>query len=89
MKVLFFNFEDYPCTFIELPSDESAMAMDVDQISFAVPPQILESSIEDDTLREYEGESTTTITYELIVDGSPKGKEKLADSEGYTYTVKT
>ena len=29
------------------------------------------------------------MTFHLIEDGSQKGKEKLADSNGYTYTVKT
>ena len=28
------------------------------------------------------------VTYQVIQDGSQKGKEKLADSQGYTYIVK-
>lgn len=58
-------------------------------ISFEIPQQLTESSIEDDTPRQYDDENMPTVTtYEMIEDGSQKGKEKLADSEGYTYTVK-
>ena len=68
------------------------VSMELGEISFEVPPQIMESSIEDDTPRLYDGENLplpAVTTYEAIRDGSQKGKEKLADSEGYTYTLKT
>lgn len=59
------------------------------KISFEVPSQLEESSIEDDTPRQHDNDNTPTVaTYERINDGSQKGKEKLADSEGYTYTIK-
>lgn len=58
--------------------------------SFVVPTQIEESSIADNSPGAYEiGEIPAVTTYEVIKDGSQKGKEKLADSNGYTYTVKT
>ena len=53
------------------------------KISFEVPSQLEESSIEDDTPRQHDNDNTPTVaTYEVIKDGSQKGKEKLADSEG-------
>ena len=58
-------------------------------ISFEVPPQLSESSIEDDTPVDDTVIALPTVTnYEVIKGGSQKGKEKLADREGYTYTVK-
>lgn len=57
--------------------------------SFEVPQQLMESSMEDDTPRLYDDANVPAVpTYQVIEDGSQKGKEKLADSEGYTYTVK-
>ena len=54
-------------------------------ISFEVPPQLLESSIEDDTLVQNDDIAMPMVTtYEVIKEGSQKGKEKLADSKGYT-----
>ena len=59
-------------------------------MSFEVPRRITESSIEDDPPMQYDGENGPAVTtYEIIKDGSQKGKEKLADSNGYTYIVKT
>ena len=73
--------------FIDHPSDPS---MELSDKSFEVPREIMESSIEDDTPRQYDGETVPAVTtYEIIKDGSQKGKEKLADSDGYTYIVKT
>ena len=55
--------------------------------SFEVPEQLEESSIADDAPRQYDSASLpAVITYQVIEDGSQKGKEKLADSLGYTYT---
>jgi hypothetical protein len=57
--------------------------------SFEVPEQLVESSIDDDTPRQCDrADVPTVITYQVIQDGSQKGKEKLADSQGYTYIVK-
>lgn len=57
--------------------------------SFEVPQQLMESSIEDETPRLDDDANVPSVpTYQVIEDGSQKGKEKLADSEGYTYTVK-
>ncbi|CAB4009919.1 Hypothetical predicted protein, partial [Paramuricea clavata] len=52
-------------------------------ISFDVPPQLSESSIEDETVRQYDDMPMVTM-YEVIEEGSQKGKKKLADSKGYT-----
>ena len=50
---------------------------------------MIESSLEDATPMERSDTSVpAVVTYEVIKDGSQKGKEKLADNEGYTYTVK-
>jgi hypothetical protein len=58
-------------------------------ISFEVPPQLSESSIEDNSPAQNDDIAMPMVTtYEVIKEGSQKGKEKLADSEGYTYTVK-
>lgn len=58
--------------------------------SFEVPHRLEESSIENDVVTDIEeNEIPTEVTYEIIADGSQKGKEILADSDGYTYTVKT
>ena len=52
-----------------------------------MPEQLEESSIADDTPMQYDGASLPTVTtYQVIEDGSQKGKEKLVDSLGYTYT---
>jgi hypothetical protein len=57
--------------------------------SFEVPEQLVESSIDDDTPSQCDrADVPTVITYQVIQDGSQKGKEKLADSQGYTYIVK-
>ena len=57
--------------------------------SFEVPEQLEESSIADDAQRQYDSVSLpAVITYQVIEDGSQKGKEKLADRLGYNYTVK-
>ena len=75
------------CICADHPSHVSGQ---LDNISFEVPPQILESSIEEDAPGEYVGENVPALTaYEIIMDGSQKGKEKLADSDGFTYIVKT
>ena len=56
---------------------------------FDVPDQLVESSFEDDTPRQFDSVNIqTVIDYQVIEDGSQKGKEKLADSHGYTYTIK-
>lgn len=58
--------------------------------SFEVPHRLEESSIENDVVTDIEeNEIPTEVTYEIIADGSQKGKEILADSNAYTYTVKT
>ena len=65
--------------------------MDVDTMpSFDVPPQFMESSFEDDVLRQSDNNDTQpqAVTYEIIEEGTQKGKKKLADSEAYTYTIK-
>jgi hypothetical protein len=68
----------------------SHVSNELENISFEVPQQVFESSIEDDIPGHYETENVPAITtYEIIKDGSQKGKEKLADSEGFTYIIKT
>jgi hypothetical protein len=54
-----------------------------------VPAAVEESSIEDENPEMYDGDDNGPTTYVLITYGTQKGKEKLADSNGYTYTVKT
>ena len=56
---------------------------------FDVPDQLVESSFEDDTPRQLDSVNIqTVIDYQVIEDGLQKGKEKLADSHGYMYTIK-
>ena len=57
--------------------------------SFDVPPQFMESSFEDDVVRQSDNNDTQpeVASYEIIEEGTQKGK-KLANSEGYTYTIK-
>ena len=72
---------------IQQPDHETSMEVDSKDvmINFDVPPQFLESSIEDETVRQYDNDDMPTVTtYEVIEEGSQKGKKKLADSEGYT-----
>ena len=83
-----------PLLFPDTPNS-SVAPMDVESsnddilISFEVPPQLSESSIEDDSPAQNDDIAMPMVTtYEVIKEGSQKGKEKLADSEGYTYTVK-
>ncbi|XP_071810737.1 uncharacterized protein [Apostichopus japonicus] len=56
---------------------------------FDIPEIMQESSIEEHAPQQYDGSDSSETTYQIITDGSQKGKEKLADSDGYTYTVKT
>ena len=84
----------------ELPNDESASLFpNIEfvetypetsiEANFEVPQQVIQSSLEDATPMERSDTSVpAVVTYEVIKDGLQKGKEKLADSEGYTYTVK-
>ena len=63
--------------------------MDVDTMpSFDVPPQFMESSFEDDVLRQSDKNDTQpqAVTYEIIEEG--RGEKKLVDSKSYTYTIK-
>ena len=68
------------------------MDMDSDHVmpSFDVPPQLMESSIEDDAPRQCDDNNMQpmVVTYKVIEEGTQKGKKKLADSEGYTYMIK-
>ena len=57
--------------------------------SINVPSDLEESSIEDATPAEINTTFEGPTTYEVIDSGSQKGKKKLADSDGYLYTVKT
>ena len=56
--------------------------------SFDVPPQFMESSFEDDVLRQSDKNDTQPQAVTIIEEGTQKGKKKLADSKGYTYTIK-
>lgn len=85
-----------PCS--DLPADLKTLAknsrnseeMNVITLeSFMVPSQNEESSIEGDSPETDEHCENPAVTFHLIEDGSQKGKEKLADSNGYTFTVKT
>lgn len=72
-------FMDYDLLDDEIRGDET---MDVD-----IPPRLEESSIQDETPQTF-NDDPTEVTYEIVNCGSQKSKEKLADSIGYTYTVK-
>ena len=94
----FNRFLDQPCAEdvfpadLETPTESSRNPEEMNGItleSFVVPSQNEESSIEDDTPETDEFGENPAVTFHLIEDGSQKGKEKLADSNGYTYTVKT
>ena len=83
-----------PLLFPDTPNS-SVAPMDVESsnddilTSPEVPPQLSESSIEDNSPAQNDDIAMPMVTtYEVIKEGSQKGKEKLADSEGYTYTVK-
>ncbi|XP_076068555.1 uncharacterized protein LOC143040981 [Oratosquilla oratoria] len=56
-------------------------------IDFQVPSILEESSLEDATPMSYENIEETT--YQVISGGSQKNKVQLADSNGYTYVLKT
>ena len=80
-------FHDTPISPVA-PMEVESSNVDI-PISFEVPPQLSESSIEDDTPVDDTVIAMPTVTnYEVIKEGSQKGKEKLADSEGYIYPVK-
>ena len=82
-------FPDTPISPVPVTPMDAESSNDDIPISFQVPPQMSESSIEDDTpVDDTVIAMLTVTTYKIIKEGSQKGKEKLADSEGYTYTVK-
>ena len=56
--------------------------------SFKVPSQTEETSISLDHPEVFKSDEVPIATiYEIIQDGSQKGRNKLADSNGYSYTV--
>ena len=59
-------------------------------ISFQVPQTIEEPSLEDAVPNDisYIAEDGRLVEYTIVENGSQKGGLKLADSNGYTYTVK-
>ena len=68
---------------LETPTESTRNSEEMNGITlerFVVPSQNEES--ETDEFGE-----NPVVTFHLIEDGSQKGKEKLADSNGYTYTV--
>ena len=76
---------------IPMEADNITMEEDLNDSlpSFDVPDQLVESSFEDDTPRQFDSVNIqTVIDYQVIEDGLQKGKEKLADSHGYMYTIK-
>ena len=68
----------------EVENMDTSMAID-----FEVPSTLEESSLVDDTPVSYESENLNETRYNVISAGSQKNKMQLADSNGYTYVVKT
>lgn len=60
----------------------------VANITFVIPENVMEPSIQDETPRDLTLAEPEETTYEIITTGSQKGKQKLTDSIGYMYTVK-
>lgn len=78
--------------------EDGEQAMDVDDFQSPTDPALGDlyfpqiqqnSSMEEHATQPYNGSDSSDTTYQIITDGLQKGKEKLADSNGYTYTVKT
>ena len=81
----------------ENATDDAALGDTVDQpelesersISYEIPPQIEESSIEEpvilDNMIDFQPPS---ITYEIVDTCTKRGQRKLFDSCGYSYTIK-
>ena len=58
------------------------------EMSFEVPDVIQEDTIRDNqTLSDLPDDTQQPVTFTLIDSGTKRGKNKLADSLGYTYRV--
>jgi hypothetical protein len=68
-----------------LPSDQS---FDITSRSFDEPEVLQENSIQEDTSLPNISTASFTVTYSIIPEGTEKGKEKLVDTLGHTYTKK-
>lgn len=54
----------------------------------AAPPMDLESSIEDPAIRDTDLQPECEVKFQLIEEGTNRGRVKLIDSLGYTYNIK-
>ena len=68
-----------------LLSDQS---FDITSRSFDEPGVLQENSIQEDTSLPNISTASFTVTYSIIPEGTEKGKEKLVDTLGHTYTKK-
>ena len=80
---------------MEVSEDEEDMDLDDSEnpaanISFQVPQPIEEQSLQDAVPNERSdiAEDDCEVQYTVVESGSQKGRLKLADSNGCTYTVK-
>jgi len=56
--------------------------------SFEDPQQIQEDSMVDDSIHDDLPDNDPAVQYQVIEEGSNRGKRKLCDTHGYSYTVK-
>ncbi|VDI30203.1 Hypothetical predicted protein [Mytilus galloprovincialis] len=63
-------------------------SFDITQRTFAEPDIITETSIQDDPLPDQLTDAIDQPTYSVVDGASQRGKRKLVDVDGYTYTVK-
>ena len=81
----------------ENATDDAALGDTVDQpelesersISYEIPPQIEESSIEEPVILDNMIDlQPPSITYEIVDTCTKRGQKKLFDSRGYSYTIR-
>jgi hypothetical protein len=73
---------------LALPAYQSDQSFDITSRSFDEPEVLQENSIQEDTSLPNISTASFTVTYSIIPEGTEKGKEKLVDSLGHTYTKK-
>ncbi|XP_071160689.1 uncharacterized protein [Mytilus edulis] len=81
-----FTVSDEEDTTIHL--NNLAQSFDITQRTFAEPDIITETSIQDDPLPDQLTDAIDQPTYSVVDGASQRGKRKLVDVDGYTYTVK-
>ncbi|KAJ8310410.1 hypothetical protein KUTeg_012275 [Tegillarca granosa] len=69
-------------------SDHDGNTSVVNERPFVVPETVLEQSIEDEAIGEVDIGHNTSQDYNIIENGTNRGKRKLVDSQGFSYTLK-